>query len=175
MIARMLGFKVPRPITEGYFRILREKVFGRIAHGFGAVDLPEYARNPKAVHIGRQGEWDHEGLRRVDREITAMARGCARSEAGARTLRWYLLDQATQDGEPVDLSLIDQRLKNLGATIMSLFDAITGKGGRTLSDARIARYTGAAGEQGVAGGYWKELRAQVLERVDDDVFAEEPG
>jgi hypothetical protein len=102
-----------------------------------------------------------------------MARAYARTEEGARTLRWHLLDRITGDPAPVDLMLVEQRLHKLGASVLDLFGVLERRRKRKpfLGDAKIARFVGLDGPAAVQGRAWEGIRTRVLERVDvDDVF-----
>lgn len=172
-VARMVGFGHERPIREGYYRQLREDVFGRLVGGFGAVDLPEVRPTESAVEVGRQGAWKLANLDRLDEAITALTRAYARTEAGAQALRWHLLDQITADPTPVDVMLIDQRLRQLGASFPRLFELINRRRKRDrpfLSDGTIARFVGFDDADDVQDGRWKEIRTEVRERLDADDF-----
>jgi len=170
-IARLLGFSSKRPIMEGYYRQLREEVYQRIAHGFGTVHMPEVDPNPNAFRVGRQGAWNRESLCKLDAELSKLVRSFAKTEDGAQTLRWYYLDQITADPEPVDLSVIEQRLKRLGATILDLFGALH-RTGPPLGDSRIARFADLKPIKTLSKKDWSPFRKRVVERIGPNVLPE---
>ncbi len=170
-IAMMLGFEGTRPVTEGYDRQLREDVYGRVAGGFGARDLPDWSADPNAYDLGRQGEWNAEALNEFDAGLLALARRYARSEAGAQAVRWYYLDELTSDADiPADLGLIEQQLKTRATGPRELFGAFLKKRS-DLGEARIARMLGLRDAAAVTSGAWHPLRDRVHERVGEGVLA----
>ncbi|MCA9557531.1 MAG: hypothetical protein KC583_03100, partial [Myxococcales bacterium] len=169
-IAMMLGFEGTRPVAEGYFRQLREDVYGRIACGFGALDLPDWSADANAYALGRQGAWDAEALNAFDAGLLALARRYARTEAGAQAVRWYYLDELTSDADiPADLRLIEQQLKTRATGPRELFGAFLKKRS-DLGEARIARMLGLRDAAAVTSGAWHPLRDRVHERVGEGVL-----
>lgn len=174
-VAKMVGFRASRPVKEGYYRQLREDVFKRVALGFGAVELPEISPREGTVPVGRQGAWKVDNIARLDGEILDMARRFARTEHGAQALRWHLWDRITEDPEPVDPMLVEQRLRKLGASVLDLFGFLRKRGRSFLSDNRIARFVGLGEGHDLQRGAWTTIRERVKERVDHDVFHDDEG
>lgn len=169
-IARMLGFRSKRPIVEGYYCHLREKVFTKLAEGFGDVDVPWIYHTADDIDVGRQGEWKRENLTKLGESIETLAECYARTPAGAQALRWFLLDEITKDPEPISVVYLEQRLKKMGGSIGELFAALK-RVKPILSDSKIARFTGLPDSEAVSEGAWKRFRKRVTERVD--VFDDE--
>lgn len=171
-VARMIGFRKTRPVDEGFYRQLREAVFGKLADGFGVVDLPELPNSDDDIELGKQGDWKAAELKRLDEAVTKLCRESAKTPVGAETLRWFLLDEITSDPDSVSITGLEQRICNYGISVRNLFGALARKRPSKpfISDTKIGELIGEDDVDKLTERHYRRIRERVIERIDLDDF-----